>query len=259
MNNDLQSQLATALGMDTTASEGNGTNAQTTQDPNNTGATQTSEATQETNPNSNESTTQVTQPSSTEDNSTIRQMREQISKHKSELERSNNLLKRLAEERGITVEQLEEDLKAKEDKAKAQSMNISPEVAKQIRLQEERIQQLEQQAIQEDLMHRVTAFKKETGLDDQQTLQFLRDASAKGLNPIAKGTDLLILYRAMNFDTLSKAREAEIRQQILNEMQQQRESSNSVTGTTGTTAPASQQTSESSPEILMKDLLSKLK
>lgn len=259
MNNDLQSQLATVLGMDETANNGNGTDVQTAQNPDTTTVTQNPETNQEGAPNSNEGATQVTPQPSTEDNSTIRQMREQISKHKSDLERSNNLLKRLAEERGVTVEQLEEDLKAKEDKAKAQSMNISPEVARQIRLQEERIQQLEQQAIQEDLMHRVNAFKKETGLNDQQTLQFLRDASAKGLNPIAKGTDLLILYRAMNFEALSKAKESEIRQQILNEMQQQREGSSSVTGTTGTTAPASQQTTEGSPEDLMKDLLSKLK
>ena len=140
MNNDLQSQLATVLGMDETANNGNGTDVQTAQNPDTTTVMQTPETNQEVTPNSNESGAQVTPQTSTEANSTIRQMREQISKHKSELERSNNLLKRLAEERGITVEQLEEDLKAKEDKAKAQSMNISPEVARQIRLQEERIQ-----------------------------------------------------------------------------------------------------------------------
>lgn len=254
--NNLQSQVASALGIEP-AVETNGTETQTEVIDNNADVTQNPEVTQETtNPNS-ESVTQVDNQNNSTDNSTIRQMREQISKLKSESERSNNLLKRLAEERGVSVEQLEDDLKAKEDKAKAQSMNISPEVAKQLRVQEERIQQLEQQAIQEDLMHRVDAFKKETGMNDAQTIQFLKDAQAQGLNPINKGTNLLTLYRAMNFETLSKAKEAEIRQQILNDMQQQRENSNSVTGNAGTTNPVQQTNNDSSPQDLMKDLLKK--
>lgn len=248
MNNDLQNQVSAALGL---GAENPGQEPEVTQNPEQTGTTEpTSEVqTQTTEPNAQ-------QPNNTE-NSTIRQMREQLSKQKSDLERSNNLLKRLAEERGVSVEQLEEDLKAKEDKAKAQSMNVTPEVAKQLRVQEERIQQLEQQAIQEDLMHRVEAFKKETGFDDQKTLQFLRDAQAQGFNPLNKGTNLITLYRAMNFDTLSKAKEAEIRQQILNEMQQQRENSNSITGGAGTTNPTQPGNDDRSPQDLMNDLLKK--
>ena len=161
-------------------------------------------------------------------NSTIRQMRDQISSQKEENSRLQNLLQRVADERGVSIEQLEADIQAKEDKRRAEAMSVPPEVAKQIRLQEERIKQLEEQATMDDLMHRVDNFKHTTGLNDQQTIDFLKDAQTRGFDPVRRGTDLVTLYRAINFDRLSQAKEAEIRQQILNDMQRQREQGNAI-------------------------------
>ena len=152
------------------------------------------------------------------DNSTIRQMREQIAQEKKEKQRIEALLQRMADQQGKTIEQLEADLQANEDKKTAQNLNIPQEVATRMRIQEEQIKQLREESIRNDFNYRYNQLKQSTGLTDEKALTFLRDAQSKGFDPLTKGMDLTTLYRAMNFEALSQAKEAELKQKILNEM-----------------------------------------
>lgn len=253
MNENLEQQLASALNMDV---------AEEVQEPVDQGTTteqpeQPVEQPVESEAKPVEESTP--QPKSSADNSTIKQMRDQISNQKNENTRLQNLLQRIADDRGISIEQLEEDLQAKEDAKVAKTMNVPPEVARQLRTQEERIKQLEEQSMRDDLMHRVDNFKRATGLNDQQTLEFLKEAQERGINPIIKGTDLLTLYRAINFDRLAEAKEAELRQQILNDMQRQREQANDVLGSGSTQNVSGNSEVSISDQDFIKELKQNLK
>lgn len=167
-----------------------------------------------------------------QDNSTIRQMREQLSQSKKEAQKQKELLERIAREQGISVEQLEESITAKENKRRGEQLGVSPEVAAQLAAQEARIRELEEQNTRIDFNNRVNNFQSEFRLSPEETMTFLQDAQAQGFDVLRPGTNLSTLYRAINFERLSKAKEAEIRQQILNDMQRQRENANQVPGTT---------------------------
>lgn len=180
-------------------------------------------------PTESETTEQQVQQSDTNrDNSTIKQMREQIAQYKQRQQETETKLQRIADSMGKSVDEVLADIQAKEDKAKGERLGVSPEIAAQIRQQEARIKELEEQAIRDDFNNRATNFKREFNLNEVELNNFFQDAVSKGFDLLKKGVDLGTIYRAINFDRLSQAKEAEIRQQILNEMQQQRESANMV-------------------------------
>lgn len=205
---ELENQVAAALGLEPEQPEAPATPTEEEQPVEATEQTTTEQTPQ-----------QVEQPvQSNTDNSTIRQMREQIAQEKREKQRIEALLQRMADQQGKTVEQLEADLQINEDKKTAQSLNIPQEVATRMRIQEEQIKQLREESIRNDFNYRYNNFKQSTGLSDDQALAFLRDVQGKGFDPLTKGMDLTTLYRAVNFEALSQAKEAELKQKILNEM-----------------------------------------
>lgn len=244
---NLQTQVESALGLNTDSevqTTGTSTETDTTSDVAQTTPEAGTDVTSETPTNNNVN----------KDNATIRQMREQIANEKRERQKAQELLQRIADERGIDITKLEEELQSKADQRKASQLNVSPEIAAQIRMQEQRIKELEEQNTRIDFNNRVDLLQKEQNLTENQVLEFLQNAQAKGFNPLTKGMDLNVLYRAMNFEKLSKAKEASLRQQILNEMQEQREKGNNVVNIKQ--APQKQQEVES-PDDFMKSLLSK--
>lgn len=196
-------------------------------------------------------------PAPDTENSTIRQMREQISQSKKEAQKAQELLARIAKEQGISVEQLEEHITAKENKRRGEELGVSPEVAAQLAAQERRIQELETQNTRMDFNNRVDAFQREFKLTPEATMEFLQNAQQQGFDVLKPGVNLSTIYRAVNFDRLSKAKEAEIRQQILNEMQQQRENGNSIPGSSA--APVTPGQDEMSDKEFKASLFNSLK
>lgn len=196
-------------------------------------------------------------PAQDTENSTIKQMREQISQSKKEAQRANGLLARIAKAQGLSVEQLEADITEKENKKRGEELGVSPEVAAQLAAQERRIQELETQNTRMDFNNRVDAFQREFKLTPEATMEFLQTAQQQGFDVLKPGVNLSTIYRAVNFDRLSKAKEAEIRQQILNEMQQQRENSNSIPGSSA--APVTPGQDEMSDKEFKASLFNSLK
>lgn len=196
-------------------------------------------------------------PAPDTENSTIKQMREQISQSKKEAQRANGLLERIAKAQGLSVEQLEEFVTEKENKKRGEELGVSPEVAAQLAAQERRIQELETQNTRMDFNNRVDAFQREFKLTPEATMEFLQNAQQQGFDVLKPGVNLSTIYRAVNFDRLSKAKEAEIRQQILNEMQQQRENGNSIPGSSA--APVTPGQDEMSDKEFKASLFNSLK
>ena len=204
-----------------------------------------------------QTTQQPETPAPDNNNSTIKQMREQISQSKKEAQKAQELLARIAKEQGISVEQLEEHITAKENKRRGEELGVSPEVAAQLAAQERRIHELETQNARMDFNNRVDAFQREFKLTPEATMEFLQTAQQQGFEVLKPGVNLSTIYRAVNFDRLSKAKEAEIRQQILNEMQQQRENGNSIPG--NSTVPATPGQEDMSDKEFKASLFNSLK
>lgn len=203
-------------------------------------------------------------PAPDTENSTIRQMREQISQSKKEIsqskkeaQRANELLARIAKEQGLSVEQLEASITEKENKKRGEELGVSPEVAAQLAAQERRIQELETQNTRMNFNNRVDAFQREFKLTPEAVMEFLQTAQQQGFDVLKPDVNLSTIYRAVNFDRLSKAKEAEIRQQILNEMQQQRENGNSIPGSSA--APVTPGQDEMSDKEFKASLFNSLK
>lgn len=233
MEQNLQNAVANAMGITEVTEQGGNTpesqpstDTQANVTTDNVQAQETSNT--QTEVTQNNSTTTTTTENKGE-SSTIKGMREQLANQKAEYKKLEDDLKRIEGLLGKSREEILAEAQQKADKAKADSLGVSPEVAKTIREQEQRIKELEQASIREDFNNRANNFRREYNLNDKQLSDFFNDAIQKGFDLMRKGTDLGVIYRAINFDKLSAAKEAEIRQNILNEMQQQRENANGFT------------------------------
>lgn len=167
-------------------------------------------------------TQQPTQPETTPqqpDNSGIRQLRQQYDTTKQELEQNRQLLERIAASQGISVEQLADKLQADEDKRKATANNIPVEFQQRMREQEEQIRQLQMQNIRANYDSRAAQLRSSYSLNDAQMIEFAEKAKGLGFNVFTPNLDLITLYRAINYDTISVNLENEIRQKVLAELQ----------------------------------------
>lgn len=153
-----------------------------------------------------------TQEQTTQTENPVRQLRQQYDK-------ASALLKRIAESKGLTVDELANSLQDEEDKKRAQSLNIPLEVQQQMRSQEEKIKNLELQNLRNDFDIRANRLKAEYQLNENQIIDFAETAKKAGFNIFTPGVDLVTLYRAMNYDTLTADLRNTIRQEVLAELQ----------------------------------------
>lgn len=156
--------------------------------------------------------TQTTQEQNTQSENPVRQLRQQYDK-------ASALLKRIAESKGLTVDELANSLQDEEDKKQAQSLNIPLEVQQRMRTQEEKIKNLEMQNLKNDFDNRANRLKAEFQLNENQIIDFAESAKKAGFNIFTPGMDLITLYRVMNYDTLSTNLRNSIRQEVLTELQ----------------------------------------
>lgn len=181
--------------------------------------------------------TEPTNSSSKQDegnNNVIRQMRETHRQQKAELDKQRAILQKLADQQGVSVEELESQIQAAEDKKTAEQKGIPVEVQALMRQQEARIRQLEEQTIKQDFNARANNLMKANNLTEQQFIEFAQQAQATGIDIFKPGTNLDTLYKAVNFEKLISTKEAELRQKILNDMQAQKEAGSRIPGTPNT-------------------------
>lgn len=169
----------------------------------------------------NEPQTTTTEPT-TEPNreNPTRQLRAQYDAQKKQLEERTALLQRIAQSRGLSsVEDLVAKLQEDEDKAKANSRNIPIEIQQQLRVQEEKIKELEMQNLRSNYQSREAQLRAQFNLSEQQMYDFARKAEGAGFNVFTPNLDLNVLYKAMNYDSLEQDLRNQIRQEVLAELQ----------------------------------------
>jgi hypothetical protein len=186
----------------------------------------------------------------------VRLLRQQYESTKSELDQNKALLQRIADSKGVTIEQLQESLQAEEDKRNAQTNNIPLEIQQRMRTQEEQIKNLQMQNLRADFDTRANKLKAQYTLDDNQIVDFAEKAKASGFNIFTPGLDLVMLYRAMNYDTVVNDLRNSIRQEILTELQGN--NTNTINNIPGTQQPSTNPASELSEKDFMRSLFSNL-
>lgn len=176
-------------------------------------------------------------PKEDENNSVIKQMREAQKATKAEADKAKAVLQKIADQKGVSIEELEEQLQAEEDKKVATQKGIDPTIQKTLREQEARIKELETERMRTDFIIRADKLSQQFQLNSEAMEDFASKAADKGINIFAPGVDLVTVYRALNYENIVKADQARIRQEILAEIQQTKNTSPGV-GKPGTPAPA---------------------
>lgn len=163
--------------------------------------------------------TQPEQPSTQPETNGFKQLRNQYDSVKKEHEQDRQLLQKVADSMGISVDQLAAKIQSEEDKKKAQANNIPVEIQQQLREQQEQIRQLEMQNIRANYESRAARLRAEYNLNDNQMIEFAEKAKNAGFNVFTPGLDLNILYRSMNYDSIVSGLKEQIRQEVLKELQ----------------------------------------
>lgn len=211
------------------------------------------------NPTEPEKAPEATQPPQN-DNSTIKQMRETIKQTKESEAKLKALLERAAKYNGTTVEELEQKIQAEEDKKNAQLKGIPTEVEARIREQEKRIRELEERNIAQDFNYRANNLIRNYNMTNEQFIQFAQSAKDQGFDVTRPGLNLDLLYKSFNFDTLMSQHAEKVKQDLLSEMQRQRDNSSSNPNVKGAVPnPESRSSSNDiSSEEFINDLVAKL-
>lgn len=171
-----------------------------------------------------------TDPNQNTENSTIRQMRDQLKQLKDSDAKHKALLERMAAANNMTIEELEAKIQADEDKKNATARGIPVEIEQRIREQEQRIRELEEQNRAQNFNVRANSLISKYGMNEQQFLDFAKDMMDKGFDIRKENMDLDLLYRANNFDTLMKSNVEKAKQDLLAEIERQKNNSNNLPG-----------------------------
>lgn len=158
-------------------------------------------------------------------NSVIKQLRDEIKRSKANETRITKLLEKIGG--GASLEELEQKYQLEEDKKIATEKGIPTEIQSRMREQEARIKQLEEQNIAYNFNSRANQLMISENLNQQQFLEFAESAKNSGIDILKPNVDLQVVYRAINYDRLTKELVAKTKQEVLSGIEQQRLQSSS--------------------------------
>lgn len=244
-SSSLGEQVASALGLSNPSGEPNETTSET-QTSETTETTPETGKTTETDPSTNQQSAQET---GTEKSNPMHDLRQRYSSTKKEADNYKDLLQRIADSKGLSIDQLRDQIQADEDRKKAEKLGVTPEVQRTLREQEAKIEALERRYKEENFNNRLADFRRNYNLTDKQLKDFALQARNAGIDILSPGVDMTVVYRSLNYDSLITGERDSIRQQILQEMATQKQQSPSV-NSVKTTADKSTGKELTGPEVL---------
>ena len=173
-------------------------------------------------------TPQGAQETGTEKSNPMHELRQQYSSKKKEAEDLKSLVQRIADAKGLSIEQLRDQIQADEDRKKAEKLGVTPEVQRTLREQQDKIDALERRYREENFNNRLAEFRRNYNLTDKQLREFAMQARNAGIDILNPGVDMTVVYRSLNYNNLMNTERESIRQQILQEMASQKQQSPSV-------------------------------
>lgn len=240
-SSSLGEQVASALGLGNESGESN----------EKTSETQTSETTdnkpEET--TTSETNQQSAQETGTEKTNPMHDLRQRYSSTRKEADGYKDLLQRIADAKGLSIDQLRDQIQADEDRKKAEKLGVTPEVQRTLREQQDKIDALERRYREENFNNRLADFRRNYNLTDKQLREFALQARNAGIDILNPGVDMTVVYRSLNYNNLMNAEREAMRQQILQDMAAQKQQSPSV-NTVKTTPDQNTGKELTGPEVL---------
>lgn len=240
-SSSLGEQVASALGLGNESGESN----------EKTSETQTSETTdnkpEET--TTSETNQQSAQETGTDKTNPMHDLRQRYSSTRKEADGYKDLLQRIADAKGLSIDQLRDQIQADEDRKKAEKLGVTPEVQRTLREQQDKIDALERRYREENFNNRLADFRRNYNLTDKQLKDFALQARNAGIDILNPGVDMTVVYRSLNYNNLMNIERESIRQQILQDMATQKQQSPSV-NTVKTTSDQNTGKELTGPEVL---------
>lgn len=143
-----------------------------------------------------------------------------------QLAAQNKLFKKLADSKGISVDQLKSELNKEAVEKTAARLNVTPEVYERLSKLEEdnKAKQAELDALKDAryreqqtrmLTQNIEAVQKEHGLSDDQVRGFVNETINQGMDILKGNVPLTIVYKGMKFDELVKAEVEKAKQEVI--------------------------------------------
>lgn len=143
-----------------------------------------------------------------------------------ELKRQSDLLQKVADSRGISLDQLKTELNKEAVEKKAAQLNVTPEVYERLSRLEEanRAKEAELQALRDReyksqqsqlLTRNIEEVQKEYGLSDDQAMAFVNETIRQGMDILKGSVPLSIVYKGMNFDKLMEEKIEAAKQEVI--------------------------------------------
>ena len=166
-------------------------------------------------------------PKKKEDSSVIRNLRQQQRESSKQVKEYEAMIERIAKQQGISKDELVEKLQQEADEKEAKEKNISPEIQKQLREQQEALDNLKQERQREVFNTKFDKLADEFDhlKDNEKARDFVKTAIDMGFDLGNPNTDFRAAYIAQNYESLvQKAREEE-RQKTLQRIEEQNKKS----------------------------------
>lgn len=247
-SSSLGEQVASALGLTNGSGESNETTSETQ-----TSETTEKEPEQQTQETISKANQQSAQETETDKPNPMHDLRQRYSSTKKEADDYKSLLQRIADGKGLSIEQLRDQIQLDEDRKKAEKLGVTPEVQRTLREQQDKIEALERRYREENFNNRLANFRRNYNLTDKQLRDFATQARDAGIDILNPGVDMTVVYRSLNYNRLIDTERESIRQQILQEMSSQKQQSPSVN--TVKTKPAE---STGSDQLTEQDVMNRL-
>jgi hypothetical protein len=172
------------------------------------------------------------------DTNPMRQLRNNYKQVKAEKKTYEDAISKLAKQQGVSPDDLISKLQEESDEKEAKSKGISPEIQKQMREDQERIKNLEEENNRGQFVRKLSELQGDTKLDRTGLEQFIKDASARGFDLMTDANvNFSDLYFAMNRDQIINQRVEQERQKWLanQEKRKKKNPGNSEIGGSGNT------------------------
>lgn len=194
---------------------------------------------------------QVKGRQSPETNRAFAEMRRKLK----EAEKAQKFLQRIAEESGLTMDQLVASYEQRRAEQEAQKMGISPEIYQRIQRIEQENRELKKQSRMERFFGQVDSVKAKYGMTDEEIDRTFKFIGQQGLfDPETKVPviDFEQAYKLANFDSLLQRKMEEARQQMLAE--KKRRQQQAAVPHTGVSAATTAQSTGWTDEEVDKEL-----
>lgn len=141
---------------------------------------------------------------------------------RAEVEAERKLLARIAAKRNITVDQLKKEIEEEDIAVEAKKVNMSPEALTAYKKLEQEVKALREETQRKEFNTKVFDFQNKLGLTEDQVVEFMETAQARGINLLTQNINFEDVYYAVNRTSIeSKIREEE-RQKILIDIERQK-------------------------------------